>query len=589
MERTTYCGLINEEHVDQEVTVKGWVQKRRDLGGVIFVDLRDREGLVQIVFNREYIDDQFQVAEELRSEFVIEVTGKVVNRAESEINPKLRTGHFEIMATSLTILNRSKTPPFPVEDDIDVNEDKRLEYRYIDLRRPKMLNNLWMRSKVTHAVRRYLEGEGFLDIETPNLTKSTPEGARDFLVPSRIHPGETYALPQSPQLFKQLLMASGFDRYYQIVKCFRDEDLRGDRQPEFTQIDLETTFLEEGDIRDIVEGMLKYVMKDVKGLEFNDAFPVMSYDEAMDRYGSDKPDTRFGMELTDITDIVDDYSFKVFNMAKENDGIVKGINVKGAADQYSRKDLDSLADFVADFGGKGAAWIKVSDEGLTGPIGKFFRDNPEPLVERLDAEAGDILIFAADKKAIVDRSLGEIRLKFGRELGLMPKDQFNFLWVVDFPLLEWDEDEKRYTAMHHPFTMPKREDLDKLESNPGEVYAAAYDIVLNGYEIGGGSIRINERDIQERMFKALGFTKESAEEQFGFLLRSLDYGFPPHGGCAMGLDRIVMLLAGEDNIRQVMAFPKNGRAFDPLTSAPSEPSEGQLADLGLQTIDLDKD
>lgn len=589
MERTTYCGLINEEHVDQEVTVKGWVQKRRDLGGVIFVDLRDREGLVQIVFNREYIDDQFQVAEELRSEFVIEVTGKVVNRAESEINPKLRTGHFEIMATSLTILNRSKTPPFPVEDDIDVNEDKRLEYRYIDLRRPKMLNNLWMRSKVTHAVRRYLEGEGFLDIETPNLTKSTPEGARDFLVPSRIHPGETYALPQSPQLFKQLLMASGFDRYYQIVKCFRDEDLRGDRQPEFTQIDLETTFLEEGDIRDIVEGMLKYVMKDVKGLEFNDAFPVMSYDEAMDRYGSDKPDTRFGMELTDITDIVDDYSFKVFNIAKENGGIVKGINVKGAADQYSRKDLDSLADFVADFGGKGAAWIKVSDEGLTGPIGKFFRDNPEPLVERLDAEAGDILIFAADKKAIVERSLGEIRLKFGRELGLMPKDQFNFLWVVDFPLLEWDEDEKRYTAMHHPFTMPKREDLDKLESNPGEVYAAAYDIVLNGYEIGGGSIRINERDIQERMFKALGFTKESAEEQFGFLLRSLDYGFPPHGGCAMGLDRIVMLLAGEDNIRQVMAFPKNGRAFDPLTSAPSEPSEGQLADLGLQTIDLDKD
>ncbi|MGX7347784.1 aspartate--tRNA ligase [Aerococcus vaginalis] len=589
MERTTYCGLINEEHVDQEVTVKGWVQKRRDLGGVIFVDLRDREGLVQIVFNREYIDDQFQVAEELRSEFVIEVTGKVVNRAESEINSKLRTGHFEIMATSLTILNRSKTPPFPVEDDIDVNEDKRLEYRYIDLRRPKMLNNLWMRSKVTHAVRRYLEGKGFLDIETPNLTKSTPEGARDFLVPSRIHPGETYALPQSPQLFKQLLMASGFDRYYQIVKCFRDEDLRGDRQPEFTQIDLETTFLEEGDIRDIVEGMLKYVMKDVKGLEFNDAFPVMSYDEAMDRYGSDKPDTRFGMELTDITDIVDDYSFKVFNMAKENGGIVKGINVKGAADQYSRKDLDSLADFVADFGGKGAAWIKVSDEGLTGPIGKFFRDNPEPLVERLDAEAGDILIFAADKKAIVERSLGEIRLKFGRELGLMPKDQFNFLWVVDFPLLEWDEDEKRYTAMHHPFTMPKREDLDKLESNPGEVYAAAYDIVLNGYEIGGGSIRINERDIQERMFKALGFTKESAEEQFGFLLRSLDYGFPPHGGCAMGLDRIVMLLAGEDNIRQVMAFPKNGRAFDPLTSAPSEPSEGQLADLGLQTIDLDKD
>ncbi|MCI5775771.1 MAG: aspartate--tRNA ligase [Aerococcus sp.] len=589
MKRTTYCGLVSEEHVDHEVTVKGWVQKRRDLGGVIFVDLRDREGLVQIVFNREFIDDQFAVAEELRSEFVIEVTGKVVHRADSEINPKLRTGHFEIMATSLTILNRSKTPPFPVEDDIDVNEDKRLEYRYVDLRRPKMLNNLWMRSKVTHAVRQYLDNQGFLDIETPDLTKSTPEGARDFLVPSRIHPGETYALPQSPQLFKQLLMASGFDRYYQIVKCFRDEDLRGDRQPEFTQIDLETTFLEEDEIRDIVEGMLKYVMKEVKGIDFDDPFPVMTYDEAMDRYGSDKPDTRFGMELTDITDIVDNYSFKVFNMAKENGGIVKGINVKGAADQYSRKDLDSLADFVADFGGKGAAWIKVSDEGLTGPIGKFFRDNPEPLTECLNAEPGDILIFAADKKSVVDRSLGEIRLKFGRELGLMPKDQYNFLWIVDFPLLEWDDEENRYTAMHHPFTMPKREDLDKLETAPGEVYAAAYDIVLNGYEIGGGSIRINEREIQERMFKALGFTKESAEEQFGFLLRALDYGFPPHGGCAMGLDRIVMLLAGEENIRQVMAFPKNGRAFDPLTSAPSEPSESQLSDLGLQTIDLDKD
>lgn len=589
MKRTTYCGLVDEGLVGQMVTLKGWVQKRRDLGGVIFVDLRDREGLVQVVFNVQNMGDTFHVAEELRSEYVIEVTGELVHRAESEINPKLKTGRYEVMVKELTILNRAKTPPFPVEDDIDVNEDKRMEFRYVDLRRRKMQHNLRLRSNVTHAVRRYLDDEGFLDIETPNLTKSTPEGARDFLVPSRMHKGEFYALPQSPQLFKQLLMASGFDRYYQIVKCYRDEDLRGDRQPEFTQIDLETTFLEEEEIRDLVEGMLKDLMDKVMGIHFTAPFPVMTYDEAMARYGTDKPDTRFGMELTDISDLVEHYAFKVFNMAIENGGIVKGINVKGAADQYSRKDLDALTDFVAQFGGKGAAWIKVSEEGLTGPIGKFFRDNPEPLMSRLDAEPGDILVFAADKAKVVNQSLSEIRLKFARELNLMPKDQFNFLWVVDWPLLEWDEEEKRYNAMHHPFTMPYRKDLDLLESDPGKVHAPAYDIVLNGYEVGGGSIRIHERDVQERMFKALGFSKERAEEQFGFLLRALDYGFPPHGGCALGLDRLVMLLAGEDNIREVMAFPKNGRAFDPLTAAPGAVSDNQLADLGLQTIQLDED
>ena len=589
MKRTTYCGNVSKELVGQTVTLKGWVQKRRDLGGVIFVDLRDREGFVQVVFNVENLGDHFDQAEKLRSEYVIEVTGDVINRDEDMVNPKIKNGDIEVMVKELTILNKAKTPPFMVEDDIDVNDDIRLKYRYVDLRRPEMNANIVLRAKVTQAIRRFLEKEAFLEIEPPYLTKSTPEGARDYLVPSRVHPGEFYALPQSPHLFKQLLMASGMDRYYQIVRCFRDEDLRGDRQPEFTQVDLETSFLSQEEIREIVEAMLKDVMKETRGVEITEDFPIISYDDAMNYYGTDKPDTRFGMKLVDVSDVVSQYELKVFNQAIENGGMVKAINVKGAADQYSRKDLDGLTDFASTYGAKGVAWIKVSEDGLTGPIGKFFKENPEPLVDRLQAEAGDILLFLADKASVVHQSLSEIRLKFARELGLMDKNQFNFLWVVNWPLLEYDEQEGRYNAMHHPFTMPNEEDLDKLSNQPEEVYAQAYDIVLNGYEIGGGSIRIHQKDIQLQMLEALGFSEESANEQFGFLLDALEYGFPPHGGLAIGLDRLVMLLAGEDNIREVMAFPKNGRAFDPLTNAPSEVSQEQINDLSLEVTRIDVD
>ncbi|MGY0837507.1 aspartate--tRNA ligase [Aerococcus urinaeequi] len=589
MQRSVYCGDVSNEFIGQTVTLKGWVQKRRDLGGVIFVDLRDREGIVQAVFNVENLGDQFSEAERLRSEYVIEVTGEVVLRGEGLANPKIKTGDIEVMVSDLTILNISKTPPFPVEDDIDVNDEIRMKYRYVDLRRPKMANNMKLRHQVVSTIHRYLDDQEFIEVETPYLTKSTPEGARDYLVPSRVHPGEFYALPQSPQLFKQLLMSAGMDRYYQVVRCFRDEDLRGDRQPEFTQIDLETTFLTQEEIRDLVEGMLKTVVKRTKNIDITENFPIITYDDAMARYGNDKPDTRFGLELVEISDIVDQYEFKVFNQAIENGGMVKAINIKGAGDNYSRKDLDNLTPFASTYGAKGVAWIKVTDEGLSGPIGKFFKDNPAPLMERLQAETGDILVFVADKESVVNQSLSEIRLKFGRELDLMDKDQFNFLWVTNWPLLEYDEDTKRFNAMHHPFTMPNEEDIDKLAENPEDVYAQAYDIVLNGYEIGGGSLRIYQKEMQMQMFKALGFTEESAASQFGFLLNALDYGFPPHGGLALGLDRLVMLLAGEENIREVIAFPKNGRAFDPLTEAPSQVSEQQLEELSLSVTTIDFD
>lgn len=589
MQRSVYCGNVSNEFVGQTVTLKGWVQKRRDLGGVIFVDLRDREGIVQAVFNVENLGNQFAEAERLRSEYVIEVTGEVVLRGEGLANPKIKTGDIEVMVSDLTILNISKTPPFPVEDDIDVNDEIRMKYRYVDLRRPKMANNMKLRHQVVSTIHRYLDDQEFIEVETPYLTKSTPEGARDYLVPSRVHPGEFYALPQSPQLFKQLLMSAGMDRYYQVVRCFRDEDLRGDRQPEFTQIDLETTFLTQEEIRDLVEGMLKTVVKRTKNIDITENFPIITYDDAMARYGNDKPDTRFGLELVEISDIVDQYEFKVFNQAIEKGGIVKAINIKGAGDNYSRKDLDNLTPFASTYGAKGVAWIKVTDEGLSGPIGKFFKDNPAPLMDRLQAETGDVLAFVADKESVVNQSLSEIRLKFGRELDLMDKNQFNFLWVTNWPLLEYDEDTKRFNAMHHPFTMPNEEDVDKLAENPEDVYAQAYDIVLNGYEIGGGSLRIYQKEMQMQMFKALGFTEESATSQFGFLLNALDYGFPPHGGLALGLDRLVMLLAGEENIREVIAFPKNGRAFDPLTEAPSQVSEQQLEELSLSVTTIDFD
>lgn len=589
MQRSVYCGNVSNEFVGQTVTLKGWVQKRRDLGGVIFVDLRDREGIVQAVFNVENLGNQFPEAERLRSEYVIEVTGEVVLRGEGLANPKIKTGDIEVMVSDLTILNISKTPPFPVEDDIDVNDEIRMKYRYVDLRRPKMANNMKLRHQVVSTIHRYLDDQEFIEVETPYLTKSTPEGARDYLVPSRVHPGEFYALPQSPQLFKQLLMSAGMDRYYQVVRCFRDEDLRGDRQPEFTQIDLETTFLTQEEIRYLVEGMLKTVVKRTKKIDITENFPIITYDDAMARYGNDKPDTRFGLELVEISDIVDQYEFKVFNQAIEKGGIVKAINIKGAGDKYSRKDLDNLTPFASTYGAKGVAWIKVTDEGLSGPIGKFFKDNPAPLMDRLQAETGDVLVFVADKESVVNQSLSEIRLKFGRELDLMDKNQFNFLWVTNWPLLEYDEDTKRFNAMHHPFTMPNEEDVDKLAENPEDVYAQAYDIVLNGYEIGGGSLRIYQKEMQMQMFKALGFTEESATSQFGFLLNALDYGFPPHGGLALGLDRLVMLLAGEENIREVIAFPKNGRAFDPLTEAPSQVSEQQLEELSLSVTTIDFD
>ncbi|WP_205713498.1 aspartate--tRNA ligase [Carnobacterium sp. PL17GRE32] len=589
MQRSVYCGNVSNEFVGQTVTLKGWVQKRRDLGGVIFVDLRDREGIVQAVFNVENLGNQFVEAERLRSEYVIEVTGEVVLRGEGLANPKIKTGDIEVMVSDLTILNISKTPPFPVEDDIDVNDEIRMKYRYVDLRRPKMANNMKLRHQVVSTIHRYLDDQEFIEVETPYLTKSTPEGARDYLVPSRVHPGEFYALPQSPQLFKQLLMSAGMDRYYQVVRCFRDEDLRGDRQPEFTQIDLETTFLTQEEIRDLVEGMLKTVVKRTKNIDITENFPIITYDDAMARYGNDKPDTRFGLELVEISDIVDQYEFKVFNQAIEKGGIVKAINIKGVGDNYSRKDLDNLTPFASTYGAKGVAWIKVTDEGLSGPIGKFFKDNPAPLMDRLQAETGDVLVFVADKESVVNQSLSEIRLKFGRELDLMDKNQFNFLWVTNWPLLEYDEDTKRFNAMHHPFTMPNEEDVDKLAENPEDVYAQAYDIVLNGYEIGGGSLRIYQKEMQMQMFKALGFTEESATSQFGFLLNALDYGFPPHGGLALGLDRLVMLLAGEENIREVIAFPKNGRAFDPLTEAPSQVSEQQLEELSLSVTTIDFD
>ena len=580
--RSIYCGLVTEELVGKEITLHGWVQKRRDHGGVIFIDLRDREGVMQVVFNPQHNQAAFEIADTLRPEYVIEVTGTVALRGEGLTNPNLKTGSMELEVHHVELLAKAKTPPIYIEDDKVASDELRMKYRYLDMRRKHVLENLRLRHKTTRAIREYLDTEGFIDVETPYLAKSTPEGARDYLVPSRVHEGSFYALPQSPQTFKQLLMGGGLDRYYQIVRCFRDEDLRGDRQPEFTQVDIETSFLSAEEIQEMMEGLLKKVMKDTLGVEVTTPFPRLSFAEAMSRYGNDKPDTRFALELIDVADIVKDSDLKVFSTVVENGGHVKGLNLKGLADEYSRKDADSLAQFVAKYGAKGLAWLKVEEDGLKGPIAKFLVNQETPLRERLDAEVGDIIFFCADKPSVVAQSLSELRLHFGRKHELIDKTKFNFLWVVDWPLLEYDEDANRYQAMHHPFTRPVNEDFNALLENPAAAKAQAYDIVLNGYELGGGSLRIYRRDMQEAMFEVLGFTKESAQEQFGFLMDALDYGFPPHGGIALGLDRLVMLLAGEDNIREVIAFPKNGSAMDTMTQAPSPVSEQQLQELSLK-------
>ncbi|MBM7660704.1 aspartyl-tRNA synthetase [Bacillus mesophilus] len=583
IERSHHCGEVTEAFVGQTVELKGWIQKRRDLGGLIFIDLRDRTGIVQIVFNPEVSEEALKLAEEVRSEYVIAIKGKVVERSEQTINTNIKTGKVEVSAESIEVLNAAKTPPFVISDQTDVAEEVRLKYRYLDLRRPVMLETFKMRHRVTKAMRDHLDTEGFIEVETPILTKSTPEGARDYLVPSRVHPGEFYALPQSPQIFKQLLMVGGFERYYQVARCFRDEDLRADRQPEFTQIDIETSFMSQEDIIGLAENMMRQVLKEARGMEVSTPFPRMSYQEAMDRFGSDKPDTRFAMELTDVSELVKDSGFKVFSGAVQGGGQVKAINVKAGAPDYSRKDIDALTEFVSRYGAKGLAWLKAEADGLKGPISKFFSEEEQKTIsEVLSVEENDLLLFVADKKSVVADSLGALRLKLGKERKLINENQFNFLWVTDWPLLEFDAEANRYFAAHHPFTMPVREDLEKLDSNPSEVRAQAYDLVLNGYELGGGSLRIYEREIQEKMFDTLGFTKEEANEQFGFLLEAFEYGTPPHGGIALGLDRLVMLLAGRTNLRDTIAFPKTASASDLLMEAPGSVSEAQLDDLHLK-------
>ena len=577
MKRSMYAGRVREEHIGQEMTLKGWVGRRRDLGGLIFIDLRDREGIMQLVINPEKVSAEVMAtAEILRSEFVIEVTGQVAAREQA--NDKLPTGAVELNVTALTVLNTAKTTPFEIKDGIEANDDTRLRYRYLDLRRPEMLENLKLRAKVTHSIRNYLDELEFIDVETPFLSKSTPEGARDYLVPSRVNRGHFYALPQSPQITKQLLMNAGFDRYYQIVKCFRDEDLRGDRQPEFTQVDLETSFLTEQEIQDITEGLIARVMKETKGIEVTLPFPRMKYDDAMALYGSDKPDTRFDMLLQDLTEVVKGVDFKVFSEAPA----VKAIVVKGAADNYSRKDIDKMTEVAKQYGAKGLAWIKVVDGELNGPVAKFLTGVQADLTTALGLEDKDLVLFVADTLEVANATLGALRGRIAKELGLIDNDKFNFLWVVDWPMFEWSEEEGRYMSAHHPFTLPQAETAHELEGDLAKVRAIAYDIVLNGYELGGGSLRINQKELQERMFKALGFSAEEANDQFGFLLEAMDYGFPPHGGLAIGLDRFVMLLAGEENIREVIAFPKNNKATDPMTQAPSTVALKQLEELNLQ-------
>ncbi|MCC5911527.1 MAG: aspartate--tRNA ligase [Clostridiaceae bacterium] len=584
LKRSHMCGTLTSVNIKDEVILTGWVQKRRDLGGLIFVDLRDRSGLVQIVFDKDISVDAFTKAESLGSEYVISVSGKVYKR--HSINPNMPTGEIEIFAEELEILNTAETTPIYIKDDDDVSENLRLKYRYLDLRKPSMQKNLIFRSQVANIIRNFLSEEDFIEVETPMLTKPTPEGARDYLVPSRVNHGKFFALPQSPQLFKQLLMVSGMERYFQIVKCFRDEDLRADRQPEFTQVDCEMSFVDIEDVMKINERLLEKVFKETLNINLQLPIERITYKEAMARYGSDKPDTRFGLELIDMSQVVKESGFKVFSSAVENGGSVQAINVKGHGEKFSRKDITNLEEYVKTYGAKGLAWMKITEEGVTSPIAKFFTEEEVNTIIKLgDATAGDLLLFVADKTNVVHDALGHLRLEIAKRLQLVSNDQYKLLWVTEFPLLEYAEEENRYVAKHHPFTAPMDEDIDLLDTAPEKVRAKAYDIVLNGHEIGGGSMRIYSSDLQQKMFTTLGFSEEEAWEKFGFLLEAFKYGTPPHGGIAYGLDRLVMLLTKEENIRQVIAFPKTQNATCPMTNAPAIADEKQLNELNIQVTE----
>ncbi len=587
LKRTCRCAEVTKGQLGSTITLMGWVQKSRNKGGIIFVDLRDRSGIMQVIFENADIDEQgFEKATRLRSEFVIAVTGKLVERSGA-VNTNLKTGEYELRANYLRILSESETPPFPIEENSKTKEELRLKYRYLDLRRPDIQRNLMMRSKVAYLTREFMSNEGFLEIETPMLGKSTPEGARDYLVPSRVHPGAFYALPQSPQLFKQLLMCSGYDRYIQIARCFRDEDLRADRQPEFTQIDMELSFVDIDDVIDVNERLLAYIFKNVLDVDVKLPIRRMSWQEAMDRFGSDKPDLRFGMELKDITELVRNCGFSVFTSAAElKDGTVRGINASGMGNM-PRKKIDKLVEFAKGYGAKGLAYISLAEDGsMKSSFAKFMtEDEMKAIVDALEGKPGDLLLFAADRKKIVWGVLGALRLQLAKEMELIKKDEFSFVWITEFPLLEWSDEENRFTAMHHPFTMPMEEDWQYIDSDPGRVRAKAYDIVLNGFEIGGGSVRIHQNDIQEKMFEVLGFTKEQAWDQFSFLLEAFKYGVPPHAGLAYGIDRLVMIMAGEDSIRDVIAFPKVKDASCLMTKAPGFVDEKQLEELHISISD----